>query len=448
MLQRATCFIIGLVCCCQWAMVKAGPLEDYYEAREIYIDASACLATYDDYLGRIALDALVDTGWHIQHYKQVGDKADARFLSAVKDIDGNGQIMYLLAAAGTETKKDVLTDFMVDKVYFSGQTPEEMISNAAKKDVPPTVPMIHRGFYQYLRTALAIAGTGGKDQTKGLLFDEVVKHPDRKIYLVGHSLGGAAVTVSAAALINFGARPEQLKVITFGAPAVGNEAFRTQYGSQIDLTRVVMRGDSVTGVLQGLVGGYAQIGKAVTWSVPDNYDYEPHSMVLYLDKAIKNYYQTRQLAIEAGVLSVENKRLPNEEQQPFVYVSPVVNNLPEPINEEFYYMKEALLGKYRNLFPAYVFVDGDSKNNSTSAALKAATVAGCQWLVVPEFQEEKLKDEKNAYHIVFQQTVYRVADGRLLSLETYSSGTQKLTPVEAGIHGVLEMSSEKAPWLQ
>jgi hypothetical protein len=67
--------------------------------------------------------------------------------------------------------------------------------------------------------------------------------------------------------------------------------------------------------------------------------------------------------------------------------------------------------------------------------------------VVPEFQGERLRSQENAWQIVFQQTVYRVADGAVVSMESYSSGTQQLTPTQAGIHGVLEMSLGKVPWL-
>lgn len=419
----------------------AGPLEDYERARQLYIFAAACRAAYSDHLGQIAADALADNGWTIEKYARSSDKADARFLLA-KKTEG-GQTVYLLAATGTETLKDVLTDLRFDKVYFAGRTPDELAANIDRKDVPKDAPRVHRGFFQYVQAALAIKERG--QDGAPLLFTTVANNPDRKIYLIGHSLGGAAATISAAALVSMGADPDQLEIVTFGAPAVGNAAFRHQFEPRLNLTRVVMRGDPVTGVLESLVGGYEQFGRELLWPTPDNLPQEPHDMAVYLDAAMKNYYDKRRQALTAGVITASYRVLPAG-GEPFVYVSPVVNNLPGPVSGEFYYMREALLGEYRDLFPAYIFADGEPADLADS--LRTAAAAGCQWLVVPEFGGYRVKDETNQYYITFQQTVYRVKDGTLAGLETYGSGTRHLTPLEAAVHAVLGMSVQKTPWLR
>ena len=163
-----------------------------------------------------------------------------------------------------------------------------------------------------------------------------------------------------------------------------------------------------------------------------------------LDHAIKNYYDKRQLAVDAGALSVTSQVLPGSSGNPLVYVSPLTANLPPAWDKELPYMKAALQDEYSQLFPAYILADGPG----TTDALREAAATGCQWLVVPEFQARRLKNEPNSYQLTFQQTVYRVKDSQLVSLQTYSCGTQKITPVEAAIHLAMEMSAEKAPWLK
>lgn len=436
-----------LVIACLWQPVQAGSLEDYREARKLYVFAAACRAAYDDRLGYIAQHALEDAGWQIQKYKQVGNKADAR-LMLVKhpNFDGSGQAVYLLAATGTENAKDVLTDLTVDKVGFFGHTLDEIVANAEKKPVPPQSPMIHRGFFNYVKTAFSIVDEKAPVGNSGLLADVLREHPERKMYLVGHSLGGAAVTVGAAALVNCGVRPEQLEVVTFGAPAVGNATFRDTFADKLSVTRYVNRGDMVTGVLQGL-SNYVQMGQEVTWTVPDNFAYNSHEMVVYLDKALKNYYDKRQIAINEGTLKPARQVLPASPRDPSVYILPPANRLPDALRGEYVYMKEGLYGEYRDLFPAYQ-IAADDAVLERQAALQQAAAAGCQWLVVPELQANKLKNDKNAYQIILQQAVYRVKDGSLVSLAAYSSNTMQLTPAEAALHNSIELSEQPLDWLK
>ncbi|TKR96097.1 hypothetical protein L596_010165 [Steinernema carpocapsae] len=52
------------------------------------------------------------------------------------------------------------------------------------------------------------------------------KYPDYEIWVTGHSLGGAMASLCAATLVHLGqANPEKLKLLTFGAPRIGDKAF-------------------------------------------------------------------------------------------------------------------------------------------------------------------------------------------------------------------------------
>lgn len=435
--------IISVLLLFQPVIGNAGALEEYEEARTLYLAAVACTAAYSDRQGSIARDALVQNGWNIQSYVEKSNQADARFLVAQKIQQGSTVPSYLLSVVGTENIKDVKVDLRVEKVYFSGKSPEEFLENAQRKDMPDNVPKVHKGFNQYVQTGLSKqVNEDGSNSEKSLL-ETLLADKNRKVYLVGHSLGGAGATIGGARLLDMGVRPEQIEVITFGAPAVGNKAFRDRFEPALNLTRVVTAGDPVTGALQKLVGGYEQFGREIRWQVPGDENADPHQIILYLDLAIKNYYQKRQQAAAAGELVIPDETV-TVPATPRVYVAPVKSQLPEELSKEFFYMKEVLYDEYRSTLPGYVL---DRKEDSKDIFQKAAA-ANCDWVIMPEIQAYKLKNEKNATYITLEQRVYQVKHGALVSSVSYGSSTRNLTSLEAFIHNTKEMSENGQAWLR
>lgn len=420
----------------------AGALEDYEEARTLYLAAVACTAAYSDRQGSIARDALAQNGWKIQSYVEKSNQADARFLVAKKLQPETAVPSYLLSVVGTENMKDVKVDLRVEKVYFAGKTPEEFLANAQRTDMPDTAPKVHKGFNQYVQTGLnKQVNRDGSNSEKSLL-ETLMEDQNRKVYLVGHSLGGAGATIAGARLLEMGVQPEQVEVITFGAPAVGNKAFREKFEPFLHLTRIVTVGDPVTGALQKLVGGYEQFGREIRWQVPEEETKDPHQIVLYLDLAIKNYYQKRQQAVVAGQLVIPDETLAGS-GKPRVYIAPVLNHLPEELNTEFFYMKEALYDEYRNTLPGYVLDRGDKVRNVFAKAI----AADCDWIIIPEIQAYRLKNEKDTSYITLGQRVYQVRTGTLVSSSSYGSSTRNLTALEAFIHDTKETSENSRDWL-
>ena len=97
--------------------------------------------------------------------------------------------------------------------------------------------------------------------------------PRRKLFVAGHSRGGAFAVLAAAAFARSRARsgdmPELAGVYTFGQPRVGNAAFvREQERARVPLVRVVNRDDPVPNIpppspRAGLMGGYEHFGTVV-----------------------------------------------------------------------------------------------------------------------------------------------------------------------------------------
>ena len=423
--------------------VQAGALAEYEEAHKFYLVAIACMAAYSDRVAGFALNELEQEGWQAEAYVKTSSKTDARFLLSTKLQPKNDQPLYLLAVVGTETLKDVMTNLLVEKVYFAGVTPEEFEANAALKDVANSYPKVHKGYNHYVQEALAAQGRDGTEKSKRRLTDMLLAHKDGKLYLVGHSMGGAMATLAGARLIDMGVRPEQIEIITFGAPAVGNEAFRKQFEPVLNLTRIVTDGDPVTVALQKLVKGYKQFGQEIHWQVPNNMTVEPHQMTIYLDLATKHYYQKRQQAIQAGVLP----GLVNEAQSaagaPKIYVAPIGNHLSPVLQEEFFYMKEALQDEYRRTLPGY-FIDTAQKGEGN--VFEKARLADCQWVLETEIHENKIKNELSGFYITLEQSLQPVDKGNIVKFASYGRSSRTSTPLQALIHDTRNMSRDSHNW--
>ena len=362
---------------------------------------------------------------------------DSRFLLAIKQWN-NGQQVYILAFVGTENEKDMKANLKVEKAYFAGSNLEEFAANADKHEIPPTEPKVHRGFHEFVQNALTAKGQDVDGKAK-YLTEMLLADKERKVLLVGHSRGGAAAILTGARLISMGVRPEQIEIITFGAPAVGNEAFAGRFEPVLNLTRVVLFGDPVTGVLQTMVGGYKQFGHQLTWESPATVNF-PHEMTAYADVAIKNYYNERERAVQAGLIRLPSTKAGLGESKGKVCVAPLINNLPDYLAKEFPYLREIFFDEYREILPEYVFA-GDS---DVGRLRKKAREAGCKWLIVSEVSGYRLKEERNAYNISLFQAVYDVNTGAIIKATDFSTGTYNLTPVEAFIHITKDMSYD---WL-
>ncbi len=426
------------------AAVSAGTMSEYLEAKKIYAAAAACMAAYNNRPGSIAVAAFEQEGWRVEPFKQVGAKADARYLLAWDTAPMAERDRYLLAVAGTESFRDIKVDLRTKKVYFAGTTLEEFAANAALDDMPQDAPRVHEGFNQATQVLLVAESVQSNDAQAGMVrrLSNILKEdPDDKILLVGHSLGGAVVTLAAARLLDMGVPPKKIEVVTFGAPAVGNEAFIQKYEGKFAVTRVVVPGDLVPQALRRVFGGYRHIGDAVVWTVPDPLQsYFSHDVPLYLDLATKNYFLKRRAAIDEGIVP-RSEPIPGKNR---LFVAAVKNNMPPALKTEFPFMQEALWEEYERILPGYV---ADSEEKSTFSNLEKAKAAGCSLLVVPEIRALWVRDE-NAYYVSLNQTVYRVSDGTVVNVGIFGTNTKVLTPMGALIHGARTMRGDSSSWAE
>ncbi|MDU2064585.1 MAG: lipase family protein [Sporomusaceae bacterium] len=401
---------------------KKEDLKNYIEAHETFIAAAACLAAYHDRYGSMAIKALEEEGWDIIPYEHKGKDADARFFLAKKQFPGETRPFYLIAVTGTENSADISVDLRWGKIPFAPETYKTLNSNAAK--VENDEPLVHEGFYQYEQTAEK-ARFGQTLGAANDILQELKDHPDQKLFLVGHSLGGAVATLGGAQMIADGIQPSQIRVITFGAPAVGNEGFKRIIGSKLKLLRVTMQGDPIPTVLRDIPGGYVQFGRELHFDVPDYFFYSPHDITLYMDLALKRYFDARaQAAVTAGRLYPKQRTVAGS---PLVYVASLRAALPEKLQSEQPYMVEMLQLEASRFLPSYFLGEAAS---SDQAAIIAAREAGCDYVLVTELVAKRSKDNADTYDMTVEKRFYRVFDAKLLRQDMLSASTEKLTPLE------------------
>ena len=416
--------------------VKAEEVADYQNAENEYLQAVISLATYSDRIGQFARYALNEQGWDIVEFQEKYENAHARIILAKKHDLINGKELYILAVPGTENFKDAVIDLTFDKVYFAGNTPEEFIENANKKNVSNDLPKVHKGFNKYTQAMFTEKMLNIKEEYQEHIIKLLKNNPNRKVYITGHSLGGAVATIGAARLISMGIDPNQIEILTFGAPAVGNQAFADEYGEKLNLKRVVLQGDGIVNSLKVMVGGYVQFGEEEKWKLASSVAKHPHKILAYVDAAIRNYYDKRQSAVDNQQITIP--QLKDNSEKAKVSIAKLQFNMPDELNDDFYYMQQVMDDVYRKNLAHYEFIP--QKTATVSEALAIAKAQNAQYLFVPNVEIELDKKSKNkSYQVQLNLYVYNVATGSMEKAYVYCNDTSSFTPIEAVMYNTINM---------
>ena len=93
------------------------------------------------------------------------------------------------------------------------------------------------------------------------VIEYVSEHPDKEIYIVGHSLGGALTTLASFDIAS--TLDREVNAITFGAPRVGMEGFRNAFEElPIKMYRFVVANDPIPRV-PGMLIPYEHVGELI-----------------------------------------------------------------------------------------------------------------------------------------------------------------------------------------
>ena len=398
------------------------------------------MASYSDELSLLAREWLTETGWQFQSQTTSTSLAQGRYHLVVKELP-DGRRTVLLAFPGTENVSDAKVDLRTVSVPFGGSTVEEFRTIAEQDRHATAYPLVHKGFDDYTMTALfhdpiESAEDGGNKavgQTMGeALAAELREHPEEILCLTGHSLGGAAAILTAARLSDMGVRPEQLRVITFGSPAVGNSAFARRYEKRMQLTRIVVAGDPVAAALQSLGTRYVQFGARTVWKQDRSSARFEHEMVVYLDKALRHYLvgdgadvstaEPEELAW--GVLASQPKAVAGG-----ILVAAPTLDLNPLVADDAAVDAKALQGAWQNRYAPCLVRSATEPSDITSLSA-AARRSDCRYLVRQHVSVERVRDEDDVVRVILETAVYD-AKGNLVTAASKSTTTKRMTALEA-----------------
>lgn len=399
-------------------------------------------------------------GWDFVPHQVTDGKTTVHFITA-KGSMADGRPVYVISFRGSAEKKDWAADFKMGQVVYGGSTLEESekaagilpgginekaaAELAAKEAGNTTLPKVHKGFNSYadlaLRMLLGSGSNGFLQQYRG--------EKDARLLLTGHSLGGAVATIVGQRLIDFGFDPDRLQVITFGAPAVGNKAFKQMYGNRLDLIRVTNTQDPVPLVLQAVLRNYRQFGEEVRFRIPKTFNNMNHFLNLYLDFGLQNYYDALDDAVRRGIIQDWPDLRRSEADRPVVllYVEGSGSSKRDGtanVKKAMKLLERFMLNEYKVLFPNYIVV------RPPLDPYEAFRTQEADYLLLLKFHADTNQNNNN-WFLTMEQTLSD-KDGNLLAS---GSAAKRTSPLAGNILAAMEVLSvqekellQHLPWMK
>ena len=386
-----------------FAVASAAELEP---ERERFICALSSAAAYQGEVGELAKSFFEARNWKLDKFENPSKKINVK-IHFMSKTDLDGEVKKVFFITGTEDLKDVGIDIKVKPVPLD--------------DADQNI-LVHSGFKSYADAALS-------DGILNFIAEYINNHPQEKIYLTGHSLGGAIAMMIAVRLVDAGANMENVKVVTFGAPAIGNKNFAEKYKDKIHLTRVVMDSDIVDVSLN--IFGYTHFGEVVDYKQVESSTQYSHAMSLYLDCAMRKFY-------DAGLKIDSQDKIKTP-----IYIAPIkiVRKSFKPIDES--YVKKVLIDGYAARFanvtfgtPNFVEIKKDADfSYSVKEYLEAAKSAGSKFIIVPLIHTKPVRDAKqNTTRVLVEEIIFD-SNGHLISMNTSGMTSKDVTILDAAFWG-------------
>lgn len=410
--------------------------EEYNHSYFISIAAASCAGIYRPE-NSSEFSYLRDYGWKIMPYHESSGKVAANFSLAHNYFPDINKHIYLVTFRGSADKGDWKVNLQTRQVPYQ----DKVIPAQAQGNMPNGIPAVHEGFISYTDTMVLASVIDENQNFKGI-FRKVYEDPDAYLILTGHSLGGAAATLLGERLVSLGMPKDKFVVITFGAPAVGNDAFAAAYGDKIDLMRITNTADPVPGSLQTVFGGYKQFGYNYKYHLSMKMSNFQHDIAMYFDHSVSEYFKTFDRAVAAGLV----QPLPDDRLTEGVPKVALCITSSPGIRKMRYVpdMKRLLINEYKMMLPSYAVLEKslDDKSNYThSDIMRLSREAGADYVVICGIDGNRPPD-KGYWYIALNQGLF-TADGGLLSISTFA---KKVDPasgnIQAAGESILQARSE------
>lgn len=387
------------------------PTKTFASAESELMCAFASLAAYSSDTGQFVRDEIVARGWSLEPIEAYASKADAKAL-LLRRIDREGRVINILSICGTEDQKDAEIDLRVELVNFDGGG------------------MVHRGFNDYVDVLL------DAERINALI--NHIRYSNEKLYLTGHSLGGAVAILTAARLTELGLG-DRIEVITFGAPAVGDQSFVDRFDGRFPLTRITVSGDPIKRSLRSL--GYKHLGESIKYKPADSVEHFRHKMAVYLDCALRNYYD------DAAPTYSEL----DDADAPKIYVAPlrIVKESFDPIDEKYIIaiVRDVLRSRTAGIVFDPVYSEtidrrqyNDDFTDVSREDFAAARSTGCDRVLIQLIRSETVRESRSDIDRITLERIVCDLNGFPLSMQTSSMTTNEVTALEAILFAQLKSS--------
>lgn len=420
--------VLGNLTCS--AATKQRVSEDYIDKCFTSVAAASCLGVYLPE-NSTEFNYLRAYGWRIMPQKLRSGRVESNFAIAHNYFPELKKRIFLVTFRGSANKKDWSINLKTNRVNYGGHTLAEMEA-IAKEPLRKAEPAVHSGFNTYVDTVLRTSVLDDKGQLRGV-FKAVAERSDAMMILSGHSLGGAAATLLGQRLLDLGMPPERLCVVTFGAPAVGNEAFANAYGARLRLLRITNTADPVPGSLQTFFGGYKQFGRHIKYSLSSQVGNMHHDMAMYFDYSVSDYYEEfdRQVAL-GRLFPVPDRKMSIGVPVVALWIIESENLKKVATNLD---LKRFVTDEYKRMLPSYIVMDKalDKEGYTHQNVVEKSRLSGADYILICGIDGYR-QPEADGWYLTLEQSLFD-EQGRML---TMSSLGRKVLPAVGNIQAVGE----------
>lgn len=430
-------FVTFVIALCWSALAWAGdvPAELRKNYNDAYMAVLAASGVVETYLSNAhaGFSYLRSCGWQVQSWGQKAKKLDV-FYTLAANRTRDGKKLYLITFKGSTSKKDWLLNVQTEHTLYGGNNLTEM-QELAKLTAKENQPTVHGGFNYYVDYLLQNMVLEADGVTLRGIFAEAQRDENVRLFLVGHSMGGAVATLLGERLYDLGLPADRFKVITFGAPAVGNGVFAEQFGPRINLLRYTNSADPVPGSLQTVFGNYRQFGENHKYHIAASVANNQHDSALYLDYAVSDFYKV----LDNVEFFLGYKMLPEERDLPGAPKVGLVVFSSEEAKKYKYVpdMQRFIIGQYMRLFPAYKLM---AVNETESGAIhnsreimNRAQQAGCDYVLFCGIDGHREKKGADWYLELTQN--FSTVNNQLLTMSSYA---KRVSPASGNIQATGE----------
>lgn len=403
---------------------------EYVDKYFTSVAAASCLGVYLPE-NSTEFNYLRAYGWRIMPQKLRSGRVESNFAIAHNYFPELKKRIFLVTFRGSANKKDWSINLKTNRVNYGGHTLAEM-ETIAKEPLRKAEPAVHSGFNTYVDTVMRTSVLDDKGQLRGA-FKAVAERADALMVLSGHSLGGAAATLLGQRLLDLGMQAERLCVVTFGAPAIGNEAFAVQYGSRLRLLRITNTADPVPGSLQTFFGGYKQFGQHIKYSLSPQISNMQHDMAMYFDYSVSDFYQEYDRQVALGrIFPVPDRKITIGKPVVALWIheSDNLSKLASIMD-----LKRFVTDEYKRMLPSYMVMSKslDKEAYTHENIVEKSRFAGADYILVCGIDGYR-QPEADGWYLTLDQVLFD-EQGRML---TMSSLGRKVLPAIGNVQAVGE----------